>query len=309
MQETGADRWEYNAFAVITSKIGVMRWFTLIVVACLLVVTGCQRDGVREAEEARGQLATHPWELPDWQMPDEVMAQRPDAAANYDAEEQVETPTKRGPSLPEIDTFDPELVPGRWLQVCMVSREQLALVPSGEMDMMELRADGKGAYHSVSQGEVQSIEGNWEKLEAGMLAIGFGEGDLLPMYGELRDENFLYIWNYENQQGIWFTRLPQEATPEIQANTYDSTRGRLHFQDVVARSYSGYVEGESELNMRGFYESGILTMRWEDEKNNVGGYAAFRVGPDWQEMHGVWWIDDYEAAPFGGAWNCTRAEP
>ncbi|MBN2080852.1 hypothetical protein JW859_01470 [bacterium] len=285
-----------------------MRWLTLIMAACLLGVSGCQRDSAQETEEARGQLATHPWELPDWQLPNEVLAQRPDAAADFSEDEQVKTPTLRGPLLPESDTLDPELIPGRWLQVCMVSKENLALVPVGEMDMMELRPDGKGAYHVVSQGEAQTLEGNWEKLEPGILSIGFS-GEMLPMYSELRDQDFLYIWNYEQEQGIWFVRLPQAASSEIEANLFDTTRGRMHFQDVVSRSYSGVVEGESELNMRGFYESGILTMRWEDEQNNVGGYAAFRVEPGWQELHGYWWIDDYEAAPFGGVWDCTRANP
>jgi hypothetical protein len=48
-------------------------------------------------------------------------------------------------------------------------------------------------------------------------------------------------------------------------------------------------------------------MRWENEQHNQGGYAAFIVSPEWESLEGVWWIDDYEAVPFGGPWNGTAA--
>ena len=43
----------------------------------------------------------------------------------------------------------------------------------------------------------------------------------------------------------------------------------------------------------------------QQDDRTAGGFAVFRVSPDWKTLTGAWWLDDYEAAPFGGPWDGT----
>ena len=60
------------------------------------------------------------------------------------------------------------------------------------------------------------------------------------------------------------------------------------------------------MTINGFYNRGVLSIRWEQDDRAGAGYAAFVVGKDWQTLKGAWWIDDYEAIPFSDAWDGTR---
>ena len=254
----------------------------------------------------RWRTATHPWELSGWELPPELAEVSDQSSAAFNATDEVSPPTRRGPAFTPTDTMDPAVLAGRWLQVCQVSAEKMNLVPVGEMDLLELQPSGQAAYYRVEQREVQPLEGNWRKVEAGVLGLSFGSEQEGHFYGELFAGSFLYIWNYDHQIGYWFARVPPEGTSTIEANSFLTSRGALRLADVVAQSYSGTVTGTSEVTVAGYYESGILTMRWEDEAGNVAGFAAFVVAPDWSELAGAWWLDDYEAAPFGGGWDGQR---
>jgi len=282
-----------------------MRW--LWICCALLLLCGCDRD--RDPETLARATVTHPWELESWQVPPELAAARQPAMPEYDAEQQVETPNRHGPVLPEQDTLDPQLLPGTWLQICFTAIERLNLVPPGEMNLIDLRPDGSGTYYAVHEYKATQYEGSWSKTRPGVVELGFGEnGVTQEMYGQLFEEDFLYLWNYDNQEGLWLARARPEMSPPIQANHFETTRGEMRLTDVVAQSYQGQLIAENEIVIAGYYEMGVLSMRWEDERGNLGGYAAFLVSPDWQQLTGVWWIDDYQAAPFGGGWNGTRVD-
>jgi hypothetical protein len=218
----------------------------------------------------------------------------------------VELPSRRGPKLSDRDTLEPELLVGRWLEVCLVRKEQLSLILPGNMNVLELYPQGSGTLLVKHEDEAEAVVSAWRKVAPGVIELGFGDDDLLPYYGEIYQEQFLYIWNYEFQEGYWFARLPAQATRRIEANRFDHTRGELHIAKVVGQSYEGVISGESELMVSGYYESGVLTMRWEDPAGNQAGYAVYLADPEWQSLTGVWWIDDYEGAPFAGSWIGRR---
>lgn len=273
----------------------------------LLLVVGCQRD--RDPSAIAQATATHPWELEGWQAPSELDRRIPAGGEDYDVDQQVEIPTRHGPVLPETDTLDPQLLPGAWLQICYIKEEKLGLVPPGEMNVLDLRPDGSGIYVAYHNYEGVRHEGTWLKSRPGVVQLAFGEhGVAQDMYGQLFEEEFLYLWNYDSQEGLWLARARPDRSSTIEANHFDTTRGELQLTTVVAQSYQGKLLAENEVVVAGYYELGVLSMRWEDERGNLGGYAAFIVGEDWRDLTGVWWIDDYQAAPFGGGWSGTRLD-
>ncbi|MCH7472273.1 hypothetical protein IIA79_04905 [bacterium] len=274
------------------------RAFTFTSLALLVfLLAACPREYPPGENPAEFANATHPWELPGWKPPPGLKPAATQRAKSGD----VKLPKLRGPALPADDTLDPALLPGRWLLVCSVREEKMELMAVGEMDLVELRRDGTVAYNFITGGEGDVKEGTWGKLEPGVVGLAIGNTEMLELYGQIFGEDFLYLWNYDFQVGHWFVRLPVEATERIEANSFRTSWGELKFKDVVQQSYSGTLSAESEISVGGFYESGVLSMRWEDERSNRAGFAAFRVGAGWNELQGTWWIDDYEAAPFGGS--------
>jgi hypothetical protein len=188
-----------------------------------------------------------------------------------------------------------------------VREEQVSLILPGNMNLLELGSRGEGTLFVRHEGEGEQVSSGWRKTSPGKIELEFGGGTQLPYYGELYQGLFLYVWNYDYQEGYWFVRVPDRATPRIGANRFDHTRGELHLTNVVAQSYEGTITGESELVVNGYYQDGVLTMRWEDSAGNQAGYAAYVADPEWQSLTGVWWIDDYEAAPFAGSWVGSRS--
>jgi hypothetical protein len=290
----------------LAATIITMRLLIIFGVTALVLAAGCEREMPPE-DSGRQATASHPWELPGWTVPPELSAVSPLASEPYDSVDEVDLPTRHGPVLPEQDTLDPAILPGLWQQVCYVNQEKLNLIPVGGMNLMELQAGGYSAFYSVQNGETAMMDGNWRKSAAGVVELAFGaDGVPQAMYGQLYEDDFLYLWNYENQRGLWFARARPDAAPQIGANRFDTTRGELFLKDVVSQSYQGTVSADNEIIVAGYYDKGVLSMRWEDERGNLGGYAAFIVSEDWQTLKGVWWIDDYQAAPFGGPWNGTK---
>jgi len=280
----------------------VMRWLLPICCALLVTAAGCLRDVPDTGDVPATATATHPWELPGYELPPELERTSAETETNT-----TEQPVMRGPKLPGTDTLDPELLLGRWLQVCFVKEEKMNQSVVGSMNILEIQPGGMSRYLDIRDNEATPLDGTWSKLAPGVLGLGFGEDrQQLEMYGELFAGQFLYLWSYDTQQGLWFARMPDAAAPRIEANLFEHTRGELHLTDVVAQSYRGVLSGESEITVGGYYESGVMTMAWEDQAGNLGGFAAYIVSPDWETLDGVWWIDDWEAAPFGGRWQATR---
>jgi len=268
----------------------------LICVGLLLLATGCPRE---QPAGPRG-TATHPWELPGWES---ATAPAPVETTESDAE--IDQPARHGPSLPSEDTLDPALLPGQWLQICIVAEERMQLIPPGEMDIFQFGDNGQAYYQGVAEGQLgEPMSGSWYKTQPGVLTLDFGGS--ADFYGELYRGAFLYLWNYDRQIGFWYARVPTEATAGIERNRFDTSRGPLLFTDVVGLSFSGSAgEAEEIAISTGYYFAGVLSLRWEDPQYHSSGYAMFIVSPDWQELMGTWWIDDYEAAPFGGSWDGT----
>ncbi len=121
-------------------------------------------------------------------------------------------------------------------------------------------------------------------------------------------EDFFFFWSYNGSVGMWFARLPGESTPRIEHNHFSSNLGDIHLESVNDNVFYGTAEGEYARDIAGIYTNGILLMRWEEPDTSAAGYAAFIVAPDWSELNGVWWIDDYEAAPFGGPYTAQSIE-
>jgi len=272
-------------------------------IAMLLGLGACQRENTPEYGDA-----THPWDIGD----DSIASGIPELGGNQDASDgdssgEVAVPTLRGPILSQQDTLDTDQIPGLWIQVCRVRDEKMDLYPVEEMDLLQLTPENKAILTIVSQGEIyQTIEGNWRKAAPGKFGMSMGEYDEKVSFAEMYGPNFLYIWDYDIQLGVWYARAQQNASNQIEANLFDTSRGMLHFTNVVGNSYQGYLDSAHKNDLRGMYVGGILTMRWEDQKGKLGGFAAFIVDPGWETLDGVWWIDDYEAAPFGGPWTGTR---
>lgn len=266
------------------------------------LLVGCPRVYGPGQEVPPEGTATHPWEQPGWEAP-QPFGLIPAPEGNGQSG-RIELPERRGPALAQTDTLDEALLPGRWLQVCQVSQEQLALIPPQEMDLLELASNGQAAYHLVREGKVDRREGNWTKQAPGVLGVAIGGGTALPFYGQLYSGQFLYLWNYENLQGWWYVRLPEQGAAQLGANHFTTTRGELLLKDVVMQQFSGELrDGENVGQVTGYYINGVMTLRWEDPAHNAAGYAALLVTPDFSSLEGVWWLDDYEASPFGGAWS------
>ena len=276
----------------------------LLTALAVLGPAGCKRNP--GAGRPTG-TATHPWELGDQHVASGLPEVERAPVEEFDPRAEVDSPTLPGPAWSATDTLDPERMAGLWYPVCNVRDEIMRLTPLDQVVVLQLEPDGKVVFQAVNNGEVvNSVDGYWAKAAAGKISMGIAGNDPKVSNAEMYGDGFLYIWDYDIQIGSWYVRLPQEASQTIDANRFDTTRGELVFTSVVGQSYEGYCQGVNKLDLRGLYTNGILTMRWEDQQGNLGGFAAFTVDPGWQALDGVWWVDDYEAAPFGGPWTGTK---
>jgi hypothetical protein len=143
-----------------------------------------------------------------------------------------------------------------------------------------------------------------------MLLAATGGGTPYTYYGQFHGHDFLFLWTFEGQNGLWLVRRPEKFSEGIQGNDFTFTSGEhLHITQASANSFTGTISGPVEMEADGGYVNGVVYLRWIDRKNNVDGYAAFVVSPDWKELHGVWWLSDFTSAPFGGSWETSESPP
>ncbi len=266
-----------------------------LVLGLPLFSSACRRDGEAAERQAAQVRGTHPWDSPEFKspVPEVPLRGRPDDS------EGVEAPADRGPTLPGEDTLLEPAILGRYLQICQVVEEKMNLIPVDQQDILNLQPNGYATWTGVKDNETKVDDGNWKKPRPGVMELSFG-GGAVEMYGQLYQQNFLYLWSYENRTGFWFARMPERANPGLSVNKFNTSRGFIDISRYVGSSWEGTVTGDSNMRISGFYNGGILSMRWESER--AGGFAAFVCSEDCTQLSGTWWIDDWEAAPFGGDW-------
>jgi hypothetical protein len=274
---------------------------TLLISLVCLTLASCQRELPDGAAPARG-TAMHPWQAQGRELPFAPQP-RPPAEAEQSVEE-VPAKLRRGPAFTPGDTIDASLLPGTYLQVCQVKEEKMREVPVNYQDVVTLEKGGHLIYKNVDDWKEEVLEGDWRKPEPGKLLLNLGPNSP-ELSAEMYDGTFLYLWSYDAKVGYWWAKVPDQFTEHIGYNSFSTSRGVISLKDVVSSSFTGTVTGLRPLRISGFYQRGVIVARWEEEDKSGGGYAAFIAGPDWKSLRGAWWIDDYEAAPFGGEWNGT----
>jgi hypothetical protein len=216
----------------------------------------------------------------------------------------------RHPSINQVDTLDPASIVGEWLLVAHVNQEQIVLHEPGSFFPFSFMPDGRMSMMQMSSGQVTSvIDGVWDKPGPGQFSMGIGRSEPLLYYGEMLNRDFFYIWTFSSKNGLWLVRRPQSPSDSIRANEFVFESGqRMKFSAVRGNVIEGYIDGPTFTKIAGGYALGVLNLRWVDESSNSEGYAAFIVSDDWSQLHGVWWLDDYEAAPLGGSWLARRVD-
>jgi hypothetical protein len=284
-------------------RLSVAITCSLVLLAALLL-GACPRQYSAGNTPPQAGTATHPWELQGWKPPVDIPQQD-----GQDATAQVELPPDIGPQLPAQDLLNPGKLPGLWLQVCHVFSERMNLVKPDDMDEMELQDGGAVVYRAVSAGRAVASEGAWEKTKPGRLRIHVAGGRDTEYYAVLYRNEFLYIWDQDKREADWFVKVPLLPSDSIKANDFSTTLGELKFTSVVGNSCEGTLTGKNvNIRVTGFFVSGILALRWEDPQRNGAGYSAFHVDQDWNSLYGALWLGDFEAAPFLGPWDGTRAQ-
>lgn len=281
-----------------------MRWILLI--ALMLLANGCPREP-DSARLAGGGTNAHPWEQEGWEHPLRARQRALEAAQQQGsgAETAVEAPALRGPAFSADDTLVEENLPGQWLQVCTVGNERINLVSPDSMDLIELQPSGSLSWAFIGQDGQRFVQGYWEKTGPGQMVLQMGDNPPTDIQAQMYGSEFLFLWSYDLKVGNWLVRLPVQGPPQVLRNTFSTSAGNFVITQLGSLGYRGVVfgEGHYERNVGGAYFPGVLTMVWEEEATNSSGYAAFIVDPEFKSLDGVWWLDDYEAAPFGGSWT------
>jgi hypothetical protein len=272
---------------------------TVLLLAGVLLLAACQRDYPAD-HPATTAGAVSAWDFIDLETGPRMGDSLP---VTEQPEQEIEPSIELGPAFSETDTVDEELLAGVWLQFCQTRNERIDTVPVEHMDVLEIGPSGQLVWHFINEGQDNPQAGWWEKTSPGVVAFQLGEQPGNEFRLQMFGGDFFFFWNYAGSIGMWFARLPEEASPRIEHNHFSSNLGDFHFESVNDNVYYGTAEGEYTRDIAGIYTNGILLMRWEEPETNAAGYAAFIVAPDWSELNGVWWIDDYEAAPFGGPYT------
>lgn len=274
-----------------------------LALAAALLLGSCPRDYPAGAAPVTG-TATHPWELEGWKSP-----LAPAAGDGQSGAAAVELPPDIGPQLSTVDTLDETKLPGTWLQVCHVWSERVNIVPPAEMDEMELADGGQATYRAVRDNQVAVYAGEWKKTKPGRLSVVVEGGKNVEYYAVMFRGEFLYLWNQDERIADWFARVPPVFSERIKANRFNTTMGDLLIKANVGSSFEGTVQTQgATMVVAGFYQSGVIAMRWEDRFNNAAGFAVFHVDQDWNTLYGAWWLGDFDSAPFGGTWDGARAQ-
>jgi len=269
----------------------------LLIVAGLLLFASCQRDYPQDHPSRTASVSSIWDEIHVETRPEEQQTQQPQD------EEPIEPSIELGPAFSESDTVDEALLPGVWVQFCLTKDEKMEPLPPNQQDLVELADSGQLVWHFIVDGKDTSQPGYWEKTKPGWVGMSLGDqppGEVrLQMFGE----DFFFFWSYNGSIGMWFARLPQNPPQRIEYNRFTSNLGDFQFDSVNENIFLGSAAGDYTRTIAGVYTKGLLIMRWEEPDTNAAGYAAFRVSSDWQELEGAWWIDDYQAAPFGGPYD------
>jgi len=273
-----------------------------VLAAVTQLAPSCQRDLPADDPRLKAN-GTHPWDQSGRPLPFAPQLREPEAQPQT----QVDIPSGRGPAFSVTDTLLEDNIPGTYLQVCQVQAEKMGPIPVNFQDLIVLKPDGYAVYRQVDDWQENILEGRWKKLEAGVMGLSFGEPEFTRLHAQMQGSQFLYLWSYEAKSAFWWVKVPPTATDRIMHNRFDTNRGLLELNNVVGASFSGKVSGERPLTLHGVYQRGVLVLRWEEADQSAAGYAAFVALDDWKTLKGVWWIDDYEASPFGGDWNGTAS--
>jgi hypothetical protein len=281
----------------------------LTVCVALLLLCGCPRTFPEGQDPAAMFTGAHAWDSPGYRGP-ELELQRRFAEEQQQAEiaaggGALPAAPGRGPEFPAQDTLIPEQMYGAYLVAGLSSGEQQFLLPVGEQDTFRFDSGGFVTFGSLAQWKESVQDGRWRKLRPGVITLTFGGAAPAEFHGQLFRDDFLYIWNYEQKSGFWMARLPEQAEERLRAGRYETSRGTLEITEVVGASLTGRVTGRQQMTVSGYYNRGILSLRWEMDDRTGTGFAAFIVSPDGKRLKGAWWVDDYEAAPFGGEWDGT----
>jgi hypothetical protein len=277
-----------------------------VLLLLVVLIAGCPRtypEGVDPQAQVRG---SHPWDSPAFDGKE--LARTQDSADDQRMEASgggvIDARPERGPAFPEQDTLDESKLVGSWLVVAATADEKQYILPTSDQDTFELQPRGYLVYHAVADWKDTTSDGHWKKVKPGVLGISIGSGGQITEFSsQLYEDGFLYMWSYDQRSGLWMARLPEKYTDRLEANRFDTTRGTLVLSDVVGTSFSGKVAGTRSMTVSGFYNRGIISMRWDQDDRTGSGFAMFIVSPDWKSLKGAWWIDDYEAAPFSGPWD------
>lgn len=268
--------------------------------ALCLGLAACYRE-LPPGDPRVASSGRHPW---DAGRPLPFAPQKAAPQAEVEAQQTEPESLERGPAFSPGDTLSEADIPGRYLQVVVVREEKMSQVPLGYQDILTLEPGGHFLWKNLTDWQEDTAEGSWRKPGPGKLQLELGP-DAPPVRAEMFGRDFLYFWSSESKAGFWWARIPEASTDRIGFNSFSTNRGTLKLRDVVGSSFTGTVEGPRLLRVNGNYQRGVLVLRWEEEDRSAGGYAAFIAGADWKSLQGVWWLDDYEAAPFGGQWNGT----
>jgi hypothetical protein len=288
----------------------VARFVSLAVV--LVLIPSCPRraDSPRLAD---ANQAHYPWDMPGWrqesqQNPTGVAEDIPIVPATGGS---VAIPNDKGrhPALDPLDTFDRSLLPGEWLIVAHVDDERVVLRSPDNFSVTKFFESGTLTLQPVIGGQLQQADnGTWEKSAPGVLLMALGTNTPQTFYCQFSGRDFLYMWTFEQANGLWLVRRPEQFAERISNNDLTFTSGeRLHLTSVKGSAFDGTISGPIEYEVHGSYSQGVLNMRWIDRADNVDGFAVFRVSPDWKQLDGVWWLNNYEAAPFGGRWQTAMS--
>jgi hypothetical protein len=282
----------------------------LLLVLSAVLCSGCPRDMEGAGYSAQRSTATYPWE-PRGEQAGQAELQQQESPSEVNA--QVAIPAgERWPALSGKDTLDEMTLAGNWLRVAFMEGERIRLLEPELVDHLQLRPDNSFtlSYPSNAPGGARRpIDGNWSKVGAGLIELAITGGDTLTLNAQQFRDDFLFFWSKEARQSFWYVRVQPSASQRLSRNRWKTSLGEMRIGNVIQDRFEFEVSGPSTRTGTGYYQDGILRLRWEDEQSSAGGYGAFIASPDLSQLKGVWWIDDYEAAPFGGAWDTSGSTP
>lgn len=292
-------------------------WPAVLLAACGLLLAACPRQLTPEqAELRRSADSRYPWptprELRSNTPGDPAAGQQADPAAESTLGTPFELPNDLGrhPAIQRRDTVDTGLLLGDWALVCHADSERLVLHEPGSLRLFSFNPGGQLNLLTVQDGQLQHTQsGRWEKTGPGRMQISVDNSPPLTYYCEMFGSNFFYLWTFATKNGLWLVRRPAESAPQIAAGEFQFASGEtLKFTSVRGAVFNGYIDGPGRYEVTGGYYQGILSLRWVQPQSQSQGYAAFVVDRDWTQLDGAWWLDDYEAAPFGGSWSTAPGQ-